>query len=120
MIYGTKIFKLFPPTDTAFLPEHEYKTYIYKRRVRTFQASQAQTMSSSEFNDRKHEHEHEHEHDPHIHPHIKRDELCLSTDDCPSDDLSWIPLDPHMDKQELMRKYPQYHLASPIVCEVGR
>lgn len=44
-------------------------------------------------------------------------ELRLTRNNCPSDTLSWIPLDP-ADRAAAIEKYPPFALAHPITCEV--
>lgn len=89
-----KVFTLFPPTDTAYLPEIEFKTSIYKLK--------SNLICSIEKTSNR----------------IQKNDLHLSPEGCPSETLSWIPLNPHTDRNELIRKYPKYQFASPVVCEV--
>ena len=52
--------------------------------------------------------------------HLKKNDLYLSTSiqDCPSQDISWIPLNPTENVNELINKYPKFKYTTPITVTV--
>jgi jumonji domain-containing protein 7 len=93
VIQGEKTFTLFPPTDVGFFPEKTYPTIKYEP---VYEEIGSQTTLKT---------------------------LKLTRDGCPSESISWIPIDPNdylEGNSDFMEKksWPDHKLANPIVCTV--
>jgi jumonji domain-containing protein 7 len=128
VVCGEKTFTLFPPTDTAFIPEEKFESCGYSLTV----------GSSSERN----------------HGHMKKSDLVLNnnnnsteastcgsssdsaantTNNCgsgcaggvesdgsSSGMISWIPIDPDDEYSSIVDRYPQFVHANPLRCTLYR
>jgi jumonji domain-containing protein 7 len=110
VVSGEKTFTLLPPTDVAFLGRYvgDYKTlrYAVKSADGTGTADGATGV--------------EYSHCPRVHRPANgssaRLALELRADNCPSERLQWLPLDP--DDPELCSKYPLLQHTRPLRCRV--
>ena len=115
VIAGEKTFTLLPPTDTAFLTPYtlSYPTLQYKvvepNNPPTSPLRYIETSTSSYNNTNKIT--------PPIHSSDTTNlQLELQSENCPSEQLEWLPLDTN--DPEVSYKYPLYKKTTPIQCTV--
>lgn len=88
MITGEKTFTLFPPCDAPFLYSQQVETRKYVLKKSEEEKSDSERLLKSD--------------------------LLLTKEGCPSDSISWIPIDPDSDEGVDRTRYPNFHLAHPI------
>eukprot|EP01038_Epipyxis_sp_PR26KG_P014938 gene14938-20094_t len=97
VISGEKTFTLLPPSDMIHLHEDVYPTCKYLIKDH-------QLINNNDNN--KHNNNNK----------ILKSDLMLTTHDCPSSTISWIPLDP--DDPDVLKKYPDFVNCHPIHCKL--
>jgi jumonji domain-containing protein 7 len=90
VISGAKTFTLLPPTDIAFLPINTYPTARYQANP-----------------------------NPNYTKHSIQDEyiLELTTCNCPSEQIEWIPIDPNK-RVSAVQRHPWFRYTRPLHCTV--
>lgn len=111
VIKGEKTFTLFPPTDVAYLPEKTYPTIRYE--AEWMSPTEEETGNEGEIGKGYLFEEN-----------LKLKSLKLTRENCPSETISWIPIDPNdyfvSNDSTLVSEndWPDYKLCHPIVCTV--
>ena len=108
VVSGVKTFTLLPPTDILHLPEKDFPTrkFCLKKpesgnNNSICSSSNSSSSSGSSSKSIK----------------LKVSELELTSDDCPSESISWIPCDPDR-PASIQYRAQQLSRCSPIRCEV--
>jgi jumonji domain-containing protein 7 len=98
VIEGEKTFTLLPPTDASFLDEQEYPSKIYALEGSRLECAATRSWYSQSSR-------------------VKKSDLRLSAENCPSESISWIAVDP--DEPFCSSKHSDsYKYATPIKCSV--